>query len=566
MSQQTREKTQSRLLTVGSITVTIFMISNAVTDPVNAPKFFTLGILGFGCAAVLGVSGIKELWAHQKLILTVVILFLMSSVFTLLMSGAPLSQSLYGSYGRNNGFIAYASLAVILLTAANLKSAKSYSWIVYALLISGFVNALYCAWVFLVGDFMSWNNTYNTFLGTFGNPNFIGSFLSIFATASMAFLFSQQVSMKVRILLGAVSAVAIAEMVSTNVMQGKVVLVLGTLLVLGAVIRAKSTNTLITWVYFGAVGLIGVTAILGILQKGPLAKYIYQYTVSLRGQYWQAGIRTGKEHLLHGVGFDAFGDWYRRTRSMQALITPGVEVTTNTAHNVVIDMFAFGGLPLLISYVAILLVTFISITSRFISQKSYDPIFIGLSVAWIGYQAQSLISINQLGLAIWGWVLSGAVIGYVNLGNTKTSNVASGKSLGMSKIGASSAFSPQLVTGLGMVLGALVAVPPLSGDMNFRNAQVIRNADILEQALEPTYLHPQSTAMYINSILLFEQSGLNETALRVARNAIAFNKDSFETWRALYSLKGASESDKVQALSNMRRLDPLNKNLMEAQK
>jgi O-antigen ligase len=554
------EKTQARLLAIGSIAITIFMISNAVTDPVNAPKFFLLGTLGFACAALLGAQNFKKIWSYQKVISGAVILFLLSAVFTLLMSSAPLSQSLYGAYGRNNGFIAYASLAFILITAANLKNEKSYSWIAYALLISGMVNVFYCAWVVLFGDFMAWNNTYNNLLGTFGNPNFVGSFLSIFATSSMAYLFSSQISIKLRALLGLVSLIAIAEMLKTNVMQGKVVLGLGTLLVIGAFIRSKSANALITWVYFSIVGIIGITAILGILQKGPLAKYIYQYTVSLRGQYWRAGLNTGKENLLHGVGFDSLGDWYRRTRSAQALITPGTEVTTNSAHNVVIDMFAFGGIPLLISYLAIIVITVIAIISRFVSEKRYDPIFVALSVGWIGYQAQSFISINQLGLAIWGWVLSGAIIGYAKLGKAKTQNIESEKSNQRVNVRAASPISPQLIAGLGLVIGALIAVPPLSADINFRNAQVIRNAEVFEQALVPTYMHPQSTSMYLNSILLFEQSGLNANALEITKKALSFNKDSFETWRALYFLKNASEVDKVEALRNMKRLDPLNPN------
>jgi hypothetical protein len=32
--------------------------------------------------------------------------------------------------------------------------------------------------------------------------------------------------------------------------------------------------------------------------------------------------------------------------------------------------------------------------------------------AWTCYQVQSLISINQVGLALWGWILTGALIAY----------------------------------------------------------------------------------------------------------------------------------------------------------
>ena len=34
--------------------------------------------------------------------------------------------------------------------------------------------------------------------------------------------------------------------------------------------------------------------------------------------------------------------------------------------------------------------------------------------AWIGFQAQSLISIDNIGIAVWGWLLGGAIIGLSN--------------------------------------------------------------------------------------------------------------------------------------------------------
>lgn len=566
MNEIKLDQTQARLLSIGAFAVTIFMISGGVTDPVNAPKFFLLGSFGFGCALLLILKQLRPLWSNQRSIFLAVICFLIASLISLSMSKAALTQSLYGSYGRNNGFIAYLSLAFILLAATTLQSKRSYSWILYSLLVSGVVNVAYCSWVILFGDFMGWNNEYNNLLGTFGNPNFIGSFLSIFATASLAFIIQGQVNIKIRVFLGIAIVVAIIEMLKTNVMQGKVVLGLGILLVIGAAIRSKSSNVILTWAYFAIVGVVGVTAILGILQKGPLAKYIYQYTVSLRGQYWRAGLKAGQEHIIGGVGFDSFGDWYRRTRSAQALITPGVDVTTNTAHNVVIDMFAFGGLPLLLAYLTIIFLTIKSILKHFISKKKFDPLFVSLSVAWIGYQAQSLISINQLGLAIWGWLLSGAIIGYVGLdskiGELKNKELPRK----MRTKTTESPITPGLIAGLGILLGGIVSVPPLSADMNLRSAQITRSAEKLEQALEPTYLHPQNTNMYLNSLISLEQAGLNDSALKIAKKALKFNPNSFETWRALYFLKSASESDKQAAYSNMKRLDPLNKNFMDAPK
>jgi len=552
------EKVIARLLAFGSVCITIFMISGGVTDPVNAPKFFVLGAIGGGCALLLLTKGFKTIWKNKRIAAYANIIFLASSINALLQSHAPWSQSLYGSYGRNNGFIAYLSLSAIFLLAVSIQSKKLYSWITYGLLTSGILNVTYCLWVILFGDFMGWNNQYNNLLGTFGNPNFIGAFLSIFATASLALVASSTIPIKLRIFLFGTALVAVIEMLRTNVMQGKVVLGLGVLLIVGAVIRSKATNSIITWIYFVLFGVVGIAAILGILQKGPLTKYIYQYTVSLRGQYWKAGIETGKEHLFTGVGFDSLGDWYRRTRSPQALITPGVDVTTNSAHNVFIDMFAFGGLPLFLSYLALTALTFYSIVKRFLSYKEFDPIFVSLSVAWIGYQAQSVISINQLGLAVWGFLLGGALIGYVHRDSEKNALQNSQPQTKKSKQPTSTILGPGLIAGVGVVVGGLISVPPLSADMNIRSAQITRSGEKIELALQPSYLHPQNTNMYLNSIISFEQAGLNETALKITKRALEFNPDSFETWKVLYFLKSSTAEDKVEAEKNMKRLDPLN--------
>jgi len=553
------ETAQARLISFGSIAVTLTMISGSVTDPVNAPKFFVLGAIGFACIALLASSLFKQLWIQQRVLVLTVFVFLLAGISAIVASNAPLSQNLYGTYGRNNGFIAYLSLAAILLIASSLNSARSYTWIAFALLFSGAMNVLYCSWVLLFGDFMGWNNQYNNLLGTFGNPNFIGSFLSIFVSTALAFAVAPKIKTWIRIGLVSFSAVAVLEMIHTNVMQGKVVLALGALLVAGALIRSYSSKVWITYVYFGLSFVLGIFAILGMLQRGPLTKYIYQYTVSLRGEYWKAGIETGASNFLTGVGFDTFGDWYRRTRSAEALIRPGVDVTVNTSHNVPIDLFAFGGFPLALPYLIIVILTIICIIKTFVSQKTYDPVFVALSVGWIGYQAQSVISINQLGLAVWGWVLSGALLGYSRLKMKEVvDNSNQMKKTYKNFMPKEKIFTPSMAAGIGLIAGAIVAVPPLSSDMNLMNAQVSRSAEKLEQSLITTYLHPQNSNMYLNTLIVFEQSGLNAKALEIAKKALAFNSDSFETWRALYFLKDSTDEDRARALQNMKRLDPLN--------
>jgi hypothetical protein len=311
--------------------------------------------------------------------------------------------------------------------------------------------------------------------------------------------------------------------------------------------------------------VFGIVALVGALQKGPLAEIVYKTSVSLRGIYWNAGIKTGMDHPFTGAGFDSYGDWYRRSRSEYgALVLPGPRVTTNSAHNVVIDIFSYGGFPLLISYLGMVLLGALAIIKVLRRSRDYDPVFVALCVAWIGYQLQSIISINQIGLAIWGWLLTGAVVAYEYATREKSevdSNTQTGKK-NIRKGASAGVVSPQLVAGIGVVVGCLVAVPPLSADMKWRAALDSKDANKVLTALEPSYLTPSDSARFAQAVQLFASSNLMDQARQVALKAIEFNPNSFDAWKIFYSLSNSTADEKAKALENMKRLDPRNPDVL----
>ena len=46
----------------------------------------------------------------------------------------------------------------------------------------------------------------------------------------------------------------------------------------------------------------------------------------------------------------------------------------------------------------------LALLKTIVRTKKFDPILVCVTVAWVGYQLQSIISINQIGLAIWSGV------------------------------------------------------------------------------------------------------------------------------------------------------------------
>jgi O-antigen ligase len=551
------ENTIAKYFLIGAPFIALFLLTSNVSDPVNITKLIALGGLAGAVGLLVLTQGLKELWSSSKALVIVSFLLIGFSTIAILTSKGPLSQNLYGVYGRNTGFFTYFFLVLVALAAANIRSQRNFEWILYGLFAAGAVNVIYCGWVIFFGDFVGWTNPYGNILGTFGNPDFISAFLGIYIVASIAWVLGANRSIRARALTGLFSLVAFYEVIKSHAIQGRVITLGGLAVVLFFVIRSRSKGILAQALYLLLVSTTGIIALFGALQIGPLTKYIYKTSVSLRGEYWAAAFRTGKSHPLSGVGMDVFGDWYRRMRDAEAMISPGPNTVTNVAHNVVLDFFASGGWPLLLSYLTFIGLGAVSIFKIARRNRKYDPVFVALAAGWICYQVQSIISINQIGLALWGWMFTGALIAYEIATRTSESGIPSHVTGKKSRL-SGTVISSGLIAGLGLVIGLILAVPPLSSDMNWTSALRSQNLATVEGALVPTYLHPQNSMRYAQIVQSLEQSKLPDVAHKYALIGVKFNPDYFEAWKSLYFTTNSTPEEKALALENLKRLDPLN--------
>lgn len=551
-----------KLLYVGVPFTSLFLITGSVTDPVNVTKFLVLGGVGFAALLLVGSRGLKSAILASRTTVILVGLFMAFSVLSISTSNSPFVQNLYGVYGRNTGFFTYLFLTGLLLGALTLRSTKSFEGLLRGLFLTGLVNVFYCGWVIFFGDFIGWNNSYGNILGLFGNPNFIGAFLGIWISATIGFLIGTKLLFWQKLLFALLLLLSFYEVHKTHAVQGVVVSAAGIATVGFFLIRSRTKGITSLALYCSAVFFLAALALLGALQKGPFVELIYKRSVSLRGSYWNAGLTTGFNHPFTGVGMDGYGDWYRRSRSIHAATEmPGASVVTNSAHNVLIDIFSYGGIPLFLSYFGILLVGAVAILRGIRKSRAYDPIFVALSVAWIGYQLQSFISINQIGLAVWGWVLTGALVAYeasqrlAPLQNIEAGNKPSRRSV-RTKQG--EVISSPLIAGLGLVVGLILACPPISADMAWFKATNLGNLVEVEKALKPSYLRPQSSERLVNFVAILENSQFFDKAHEYAIKATAYNPENFDSWNALYSVRNSTPEEKELALKNMKRLDPNN--------
>jgi O-antigen ligase len=558
MRNSSLEKVISKFLYLGTPLITLFVIAGPVGDPVNVTKLFLLGMFGTGLLFIL-ISLRKTLFSRERAIFSSsILLFIFFSLMTNFTSAAPFNLTFYGVNGRNTGFLSYFFFSIFALAGVVLSGIGNFKKLIYGFYFAGVVNILYCLWAWQIGDFIPWNNIYGQILGTFGNPNFIGAFLGMVIVGFAAQALQPNLKASFRILIFALSFLAFLEILASKAIQGLVVTFGGLAIVLFYWLRSRITSKIILPTYVVLVTTLGVIAGLGALQKGPLASVIYKRSVSLRGSYWDAGIEMGLDNLVTGVGMDAYGNNYRRYRSLNAFTDmPGPETISNAAHNVVIDIFAFGGLPLLFAYLLMIGVTLASIIRFTRRNKHYDFLFVAMTSVWICYQVQSLISINQIGLAVWGWLLSGALIAYEI--SDRNSPVAIKKSKNFKvQVSEMDDLKGTMSAIAGMVVGVLIALPPLAADMKWVAALKSQNLDTITSALKPSYFNPTDSARLVAAVTGLQSNNFNKDALEIARRGVDYNPDFTDAWKMLYYIPIVTEAEKELAKENLIRLDPLN--------
>jgi hypothetical protein len=262
-----------------------------------------------------------------------------------------------------------------------------------------------------------------------------------------------------------------------------------------------------------------------------------------------------KSNPLTGIGIDSYGDNYLRYRSKNAEFFSSA-TQSNTAHNVYLDIGSNGGFPLFVIYVAISIYIFYRGIRKLRNLENFDPFFVGLFVAWVGYQAQSIISINQLGLAIWGWILGGLIVGYSFIGDSSIPNNSSTKRLVKKK--SNGLGFTVLVTSVGGLLGFLVVFPMFQADHSFRVATATRNANSVIEAATKSPIDINRT---LNAAQLLANSHLNPQALDLAKKTVDVNPKFYNGWVLISQITDPASLDHKNAIKRMQELNPRDKKI-----
>ena len=407
-----KPRNDARFVLVSAGIITLFFFTS-IKDPFNAPKLW-LTILGgaFLMGHLLSDLLLKKFTDGRKEIKTLgfIILSFTSFLFIAALATNVKYVAFFGESQRNTGFLAYFFLAIFLLSAAKHIRLKNINLVYITGISVGALMTLYGVMQHFGNDFVKWNNPYNSVISTVGNPDFAAAIMAVFLVLAFAAIFATNWHIAIKVGSGLLSLLILQVIQWSQARQG--LLSFGVAGGLFVVIMIWQKNRI-----FGIVSTIGylfvfVIGLLGIFQVGPLAPQLYKASVSIRGFYWRAGIEMLTNHPWLGIGIDRYGAFFRAYRENQYPVNYGYDITSTAAHNVIIQIFAMGGLFVGISYLVILgFIIYRGIVGMKRTSGKNRLLIAGIFCAWVAYEAQSIVSIDNIGIAIWGWVLGGAVIG-----------------------------------------------------------------------------------------------------------------------------------------------------------
>jgi O-antigen ligase len=515
-----------------ALIITIFFNSR-ISDPFNSPKFWILimsaAILSGPILTkkiILNLSN-RKLYIFIKIIINIFIIFALISTIV----SYDINTSIFGDNFRRNGVLTIISFVLIFLGAIKYINFQSINKFFSTVLLTSLVVGGYGLIQITKNDFISWSNP-NAIITTLGNTNFAGAAMAIFVILCFGQLFFSSTSFYHKLGLTGLITILLIAIRATQARQAIIILVIGVTIITLSQIYSK--NSKLGKIFFSCFIPISLFSILGMLQIGPLQDLLYKGSLSIRGYYWRAGIEMFKENPFFGVGIDNYGKFFKEFREVNYSLNYGFSITSTNAHNIYIQYFATGGLIVGLAYVTLQLIAlYCAITLIIRTQHNENKVVVTLFAAWVAFQAQSLISIENLGGSVWGWLLSGSLIGlYFSGGITSDFHpITNKKSIQIN-------WKSSLISGISIFFVIFLIISLYSGERNTYLSQSYaapQSTDPKIRQLFNTYADRALNSRFINNdyknVVLSSkfEMGYRDEALKELEEVIAADPRNLDT-------------------------------------
>jgi O-antigen ligase len=405
LSDVEARKVQTFVL-LGGVFTTI-TIWTKLEDPINLPKMFVLVLfaaitLGLAMPALLSAHKISS--NNQKISLGLIGLFALGLMISTVATDVKYT-AIFGEYHRNNGFLSYFAMIILMAAGSLVFSLKSVNRFFTFFAFAGLLLSFYGILQGIGADPVGWKIVYNPFITTLGNPNFTSGFLGL---SSIAILYLVLDSKEPKYQVGYAAGLLASLYILWR--SGSIQGVFGFLIGATVIILVK------LWLIskrYGQIGLAGAAlagapVALAVLNIGPLANKLYQGTLRNRFDYWNAAIGMFKDYPIFGVGIDRFGESYRQYAVLNQVVQGQV---TDNAHSIYMQILATGGLTLFIPYILLVLfITFIGLRSV-IKFQDEDKFKVGAVFGiWLGTIIINVVTVDNIGVGVWFWITGGLLI------------------------------------------------------------------------------------------------------------------------------------------------------------
>jgi len=549
------------LILVSASIITLYF-NPSLQDPFNSPKFWLLMLTG---SWLIGYLVIKQKFNLK---------FFGNKIFHVLLGGFVISMMIstllteskfaafFGDSGRRLGFLTYLFLAIFMFATSKYFTVDSLNRIYFTLTALAVLSFIYGLLQTTGNDFASWANPYNSIIGTLGNPNFASAAMAIYSILCFASIFVKNFSIIYRILNLLLVAGLVFLIVKSDSRQGLLVFAAGAAVVFTIFLynKHKVAGTCSLTINL----LLGLVAILGMLQIGPFQQYLYKPSVTVRGFYWDAAFEMFKSRPFFGVGVDQYGLFFKQFRDLQYPLNYGFEITSSNAHNIPLQLLSTSGIFVGLFY--LLLTLFILVTSiRTLISISGDLrlLYAGVFAAWLGFQAQSIISIENIGLAIWNWVLGGTLIAisnqvkHINLSEEVNLKKHSSNNSNQLKI------AQPMISGVFTLLSIILISLLYSGEVNTMKSRSFYDYSSKAQSKEFYFFSEKALASGFNDpyykLIVIEMLLQSDDHERALRNLIDLHKKDSNNLDYLRPLAIVSEQDgdKLMAIKYRKAIEPL---------
>lgn len=514
-------------------------------DSVNPIKLFTVSLLatGYLLITILNIKVFASI--RDNLIIWLVLSFALLSVVIIFTTQNNLSQQLYGVVGRQSGLIFHLALCGLLLAGNLYASDQLLKNTVKAFFFAGSITTAYGVLQVLNLDPLTWSYKTDWVAATLANPNFYSAFLGMFICIMLPFIFVNK-SNSLRLLLVFGVIVSFYIILKTASQQGVILVLIAFAVTLFFYLKSRNLGRRWLITYLSLASMSFLILILDILQKVPWQPILYKTSVSARGDYWQAGIAVINKYPLTGVGFDGLREQYGLVRDPLSL-TRGDQLDLDASHNIFIDKGVAGGIPLLLLYLAILTTVLFAIQRLAKNFTIFNPALVAVISCWIAWVAQSVISIDNVGVTSWGWYLSGVIIGLAALSKEAvTSNPELGSRFSLKNAGK--------IYIVGVVIGGLLAMPLVARE--FRYVKSIERGDA--QGLQAAALQfPQDVFRIGRAAELLKEYKIEKESIFLARAGVKNFPESYAAWAVLYTSPWVTQEERDEAKVKLFELDPL---------